>query len=378
MRIFFRNQIGSAVLAGMLGSMLVAGSAIVAYKNFNVTNDSLRVARVKSMIAVVEAQIRRRALQPEAYMGCTSNGTIDCEINPAFFSDLVSRPVVGARCATPGAGCGIQVSGISLVKATREFRAQISYAGKDARLKPTQVSIIVPVEILQEESFNCGALDPARPLFVGFDAAGRPDCRGFNACGPNQYVSGINVADHSVSCTDLPASVACAGGELFDNFNWAGGAIVHHCRPLADPPFRSALVVRRSVTGPPPDTTPPRIEHVVTTATTTVTAVSPSPSPVPAPAPTPTPNPAGLKWVNTSPYQRYCQYLMWYNGPTPNAGPEDPECRSHESDIMAGRACSNPGKECSTCRLLNGINSNATHLSYKCQVPTSPFPFPSP
>ena len=348
------------MLAGILGSMLVAGSAVVAYKNYGVTQDSVRVARVKSMMTVVEAQLRRRALQPEAYVGCDSeNGLANCNINSAYFADLTLRPVTGARCASPGTGCGIRVTNLALLKPSREFRALISYDGRDATLKPVAVSIVVPAEVLQDESFNCGAIDAAKPIFTGFDASGKPICLGFNGCAPSEFISAIDVANHTVTCSPLPANAACSGQQMFANFHWNGsGTVQTNCVGLADPPFASNLRTRRSAQAPPPNTTPPTILTVTSTATQTGTGPAPAPGPSPNPSPTPTP-PSSLSWVFVR--QTSSRANMSMNSPCPASA----RCPGH-TDI-AGEACSTAGTYCLVYSNCTSGSAVSMYNEFICQ-----------
>ena len=334
------------MLAGILGSMLVAGSAVVAYKNYGVTQDSVRVARVKNMVTVVEAQLRRRALQPEAYVGCDSQHGLDnCVINPAYFSDLALRPVTGAKCPTPGTPCGIRVTGVSLLKPAREFRATIAYDGGDANLKPVAVSIVVPVEVLQDENFNCGAVDPTKPIFAGFDANGKPDCQGFNSCAAGQFISAIDVASHTVTCSPLPANAACSGEQMFSLFNWNGsGSAQTQCVGLPDPPFRSNLETRRPAQAPPPNMTPPTILSATATATSTGTASSTS-----------TDTSGGLKWFCPTSAEWNAGTMPAYPGYSNHVGASpngyyvnDPSCPdprplSAQFQCWAGMGSTQPG-----------------------------------
>jgi hypothetical protein len=239
------SSLGNAVLSSIVMAGLVAGAATVAYRNFSTTYSSTRVGRVKAKQTVVEAQVRRRALQPEAYLDCNSPGIASCKVNPAYFSDLGNQSVAGARCDDRSAICGVTVRSLNFTPSTRIFSAEVAYGGREANVKPTQVRLEIPFEVLQSPKFNCGDKDKTKPIFVGFrEGTGEPICEGFNSCPIGQFVKGVDVSKRTLICQDLPRNIACGEQSMFTHLGWVGHAVDYDCSPLPDPPFTSNLNTR--------------------------------------------------------------------------------------------------------------------------------------
>ncbi|RZA07478.1 MAG: hypothetical protein EOP11_07585 [Proteobacteria bacterium] len=277
-RIF--NQRGSALMASLIASVLVVSAGGVAYKNFNVNHDSVRVARIKSLMNLVEAQVRRRALQPESYVDCgTVTGAGTCSIRPGLFDDLNDKNVSGAQCAGgQGVRCGVRVELPNLDRGLKRFSARVSYYGNEAKLRPIDVVIQVPTEVLQAEIFTC---PNEAPFFLGFTPAGAPDCQPFRdnptfqggACISGHFVKRINVSERTVECAPLPPMVQCGdqNSEKFAKLGWVNGVPTYECANLDDPPLTRYRNLRIPTLGPAPTETPPVINATSTQLTQTVT-----------------------------------------------------------------------------------------------------------
>jgi hypothetical protein len=296
------NNRGSAMIASMLASVLVVGASAVAFRNYNINHDSVRVARIKNLMNFVDLQVRRRALQPEGYVNCNSAvGTGNCAVAVGFFTDL-DRNVPGAKCAGGPNTCGVRVENTALDTVNRIFTARITYYGNDAKLKPIDVSIRVPTEILQSTNFTCPG---DRPFFSGFLASGAPDCQPFltngtyqgNQCIAGHFVRRINVSARTVECSPLPPVVQCGdqNAEKFRTLTWVNGVPSFTCRGLDTPPFTQYRNFRIPGTAPPPVINTPVItfsnvpltetQTNMVTATETVTVVVNTPTPEPPPPP---------------------------------------------------------------------------------------------
>jgi hypothetical protein len=333
---------GNAVLSSMVMAGIVAGAATVAYRNFNGTYSSTRVGRIKAKQSIVEAQVRRRALQPEAYLDCSTAGISACRVNEAYFSDLASQNVTGARCDDKTAACGVAARNFAFSPATRLFTADVAYSGAEVNLKPMRVSLEIPLEVLQAPKFHCGEKDKTKPIFVGFrDGTGEPICEGFNACPIGQFVKGVDVSKRTLICQDLPRNIACGEQSMFTRLGWRGHSVDYDCSPLPDPPFVSNLRTRvlASVTQP-----------VTNTETVTTTNTSTDPNPPTETKVTDSCSEAPLRWLNDS---------NWSSGDAFNPRAGDPPSSAVCSFCYVGApggaslpfnrdngACSNEGEKC--------------------------------
>jgi hypothetical protein len=289
------------MIASMIASVLVVGAASVAYKNYNVNHDSVRIARIRNLMNVVEVQLRRRALQPEAY-NCPVNSSVsNCTLNPTLFDDIRDQQVTGAKGSDGKIcpSCGVHVD-VYLGASVRQFRGVISYNGADARIKPIDFTMTIPTEVMQSPVIRCGTINNGlTPIFAGFNADGSPNCQGFanNTCPAGTFLKYVNVSGRAVQCEPLPPPVSCNSDQKFVTFNWVGGNIQYSCNDLQDPPFTSYSRTRTPATVPAPDrsVTPPieqRNDVITATVpyvrTETYTEIA-SPSPVPTTQPPPSP-----------------------------------------------------------------------------------------
>lgn len=293
------------MLASLIASGLVVGASVVAYKNFNVNKDNVRIARIKNLMNLVDAQVRRRAIQPESYINCNSTGGVaSCALDPTLFNDLNNKNVSGAKCGgAPGTACGVRVENAALNVGSRNFSARIVYHGSEANLKPIDVTIRVPTEVLQTSNFLCPG---TTPFFAGFQANGAPDCQGFRntatyqngQCISGYFVSHVDISTRTVDCSPMPANIQCGdqNAEKFFTINWVNGTPNYNCNSLDTPPYTPYRNFRVPGSAPPPNRVEPvitssvepqtatdTIVHTVTatyTRTTTNTATDPPPAPV--------------------------------------------------------------------------------------------------
>jgi hypothetical protein len=308
------GQRGNAVLSSIVMAGLVAGAATVAYRNFSTTYSSTRVGRVKAKQTVVEAQVRRRALQPEAYLDCNSAGLAACKVNQAYFSDLGNQNVAGARCDDKRAVCGVTVRSLNFAPGTRTFSAEVAYAGSEANVKPVQVRLEIPLEVLQAPRFHCGEKDKTKPIFVGFrDGTGEPICEGFNACPVGKFVKGVDVSKRTLICQDLPQNVACGEQSMFTRLGWQGHSVDYDCSPLPEPPFTSNLTTRALAST---TETVTNSDTVTVTSTSTGTGTSTSTSTASCTTNGP------LRWLNDT---NYTDPNQWGN-PRPGDPPSSAVC----------------------------------------------------
>ncbi|RZA03600.1 MAG: hypothetical protein EOP11_15970 [Proteobacteria bacterium] len=221
---------------------LLVAAAGSAYRNFVMTADSFRVARVKNLMSGVEAQARVLSQQPEAYVNCNSNSTADCSLNAGFFSELSLRIIPGADCPGGVGTCGITLTNLAYDASHKVFTGLVTYQGREIAVKPIPISQTIPVEVLQMDNFHCGERDKDRPIFTGFDSSsGAPICVGFPAC-PNGYYAGdMAVSGHNLTCKPLPPTASCGGESYFSSLGWGGsGPLNTSCAPTEPPPFHGS------------------------------------------------------------------------------------------------------------------------------------------
>jgi hypothetical protein len=239
---FGRSEAGNIMLTAMIVAAMVVVGATSAYHRFGDTKDSFRTSRIKSLMTVLEAQVRNRARQPEAYTGCVAGA--GCETNPNFFADIQHEIISGAVCPPGQPQCGIVLTLKPFQASTFTFQAVISYEGKEIKPKPLSVSVVVPLEVLQADVFSCGLLNPDLPVFTGFTRlSGQPICKGFNSCGAGQFVSGVNVSTRTLKCKPLPSTLSCSPPQMVSSLVWAGDALSVSCSDRPDPPFDDGSVV---------------------------------------------------------------------------------------------------------------------------------------
>lgn len=232
--LFFQR--GNAVITSIILLAMVSAASITAVRRFGDTKESFRMARVRSLMRSVEAQVLARVLDPGAYLGCTGAAT-GCHVNEAFFADLLRVSMPGAVCPSTLPKCGVSFSISGLNLATKTFHGTVAYEGNEVKPKPIVIAAKVPLEVLQTDVFQCGLLDPERPVFTGFDSAGAPICKGFNSCGLGEYVRQINVNTRTLTCRSLPSNVSCGSQQMIANLQFTGSTLNHACADRPDPEF---------------------------------------------------------------------------------------------------------------------------------------------
>lgn len=235
------RQGGNAVLSAIVLMAVVFIASVTAVRRFGDTKEGFRIARVRSLMEAVESQVRARTLEPEAYLGCTGGGA-GCHVNETFFADLKRIPVSGAACPAAVPKCGVLLNITGLDLATKTFHASVAYEGTEVKPKAIALAAKVPVEVLQTDVFQCGLIDPDRPVFAGFDAAGAPVCKGFNACGPGEYVRQIHASSRTLSCKALPATASCGAQQMISGLQFTGSSLTHSCADLPAPPYDNPTV----------------------------------------------------------------------------------------------------------------------------------------
>lgn len=234
--IFSKNDRGNALLFSLLGAGALAGALLLVTSNTQVSEQTRYVARIKAIQTLTELRLKTALMQPAFYSGCNSaTGSSSCSIVPSKLNPFRLIRVPGAKCP-PGASCGIVLENDAFDAATRVFTGTLRYHGEKVSIAPVQIRVDVPEEILQTQSYDCGALNAATPIFAGYDSAGKPICRGFGSCGDGQFVSGVNPTTLAPICTALPTSASCSVSQFISGLKWDGGSSIQvTCTPRKDP-----------------------------------------------------------------------------------------------------------------------------------------------
>lgn len=234
----FRSQRGNTLILAIISTALVVSVGLIAAQLSTTTDSQLNKARVKSLMAYVEGRVRLAALQPAAYTGCNSStGTSQCRQNSShpLWTSISSFRINNAKCPAGINSCGIQLRGINFNSNNRTLTASIEYDGTDFSIRPITVSIAVPTEILQSETFTCP--DPT-PILQGFLADGRPNCQPLPSCNPaaGQYISSINPSNLAPRCSSVCGVQSCGTGKFISQYKWNGGSSCStSCADTLDP-----------------------------------------------------------------------------------------------------------------------------------------------
>lgn len=296
---FKSKQKGSALIGVMIAAGMIAILGIAVQEIAKANLKTVKISRIRAFISTAELQLRSQLSHPASFDGCTGVvGASSCHIRTNILSKYRMLPVPGTACSTVASGCGLillrnqggnpvpidfaQPYAYGEVNSPREamdFAFYFRYTGTDAAIKDTPVTASVPFDLLQEAQLDCGRLDPARPLFAGYDSSGRAICRRLPAdCPPGQFLNEVNQNTLELTCNTIQsADIQCDLAEFVASFKWDSGNI-----------FSSSCEPRRS----PFVAFPATILTPTPTPTVTPTPVpTPTPTPTVTPTPTPTPTP---------------------------------------------------------------------------------------
>ena len=275
------RQKGNAFIGAMVAAGVVAVAALGTQQYYLNFVQQSRATQIRSLMTAHESIIRIMAMQPYIYRcgleagGLALSNFSSCILDKSHFDALNFTAVPGSHCDTEN--CGIHLTIDETQVTSGRFQAVLDYNGTDAFLRPIEINIAIPLEILQSSVFSCQDANPNTPAFVGFRADGMPECRGFTnmPCGPGTYIDSVDFRGLSVSCRNLRTadkSIGCGYGQMISGLNWQNGNASASC---------AALPVAPLVGG-----------GVTWTDTQPIPAPTPVPTPIPpprVPAPTPTP-----------------------------------------------------------------------------------------
>ena len=296
-----RNERGGALLGAMMAVTMMAllGAALVTYYDSFVRQS--RQAYVRSLMTNVDNKIRFMAMQPYAYTcadqrtGSVADqiaGLHSCVINRAYFANLEHVLIPGAPCPNH-ADCGLKLQFLTSAgdpplnfvsrvnpntnetEDTALFPYRLEYEGTDFKLSfggydltAADAGMAVPREILQSQAFDCAYVNPKKPVFGGFDVAGKPICRGWNECdaggttgeyGTSFSFRQLNGADLAFKCKKLRDHNMikdCQGGgqRKITRINYSNGEVSGDCAdlpvPLLDAPYAATAVMAGGACGP--------------------------------------------------------------------------------------------------------------------------------
>lgn len=243
------NTRGNTLLIALVTAAIVAMAAVGAQQTYLATVRQARHTKVRGMMASMQSIISRMAYQPYAYNCAPSGEAITdastlsaisrCTINTTYFDNIKSITMPGAECDSV-ATCGFTiVPTYTSAGNIGKFTAVISYEGKEVAIQPANIALDVPAEILQSARFNCGAVDPTKPVFSGFDATGAPICRGFTTCPVGSYATSVNFNTLVINCAPIPSTLtSCPANQYISSYSWsAASGVTSNCATLPIAPF---------------------------------------------------------------------------------------------------------------------------------------------
>lgn len=233
-----RSQRGNTLILALISTALVVGVGLLAAQLSATADTQLRKARVRSLMTYIESRVRLAALQPASYTGCNSTtGSSQCLQNSShpIWTNISSFRINGAKCPTGVKFCGIQLRGVNFNSNSRTLTARIEYDGIDFSMRPINISIDVPTEILQSDTFSC---PDSAPILQGFSPDGRPNCLSLPSCNPGagEYISSINPSNLSPRCSKVCETQSCGIGKFISKYTWNGGSSCSiSCTDTLDP-----------------------------------------------------------------------------------------------------------------------------------------------
>ena len=265
--------VGALVAVGISG--IVTMSAI-GYNNAFIHTS--RVAYVRAAFSTLESNIRFMAMQPYAY-DCGAQGTVNTQLgglanckfrtnaqHETYFKPVESITFPGAQCEPGVKDCGFSLKNLKLTPTptptglTGVFSATLSYDGKEISLAPSNITLTVPTDVLQSQTFDCATVDATKPVFAGFDSTtGAPICRGFADCPTGQYVKSLNFKNMTRVCGSLAPEndkLNCLPAKsgldqpMIRTMQWSNGVVSSTCAQVDIPPAVPAPV--KPVTPNPP------------------------------------------------------------------------------------------------------------------------------
>lgn len=262
------NDRGSVVMWGLILSGMIGATTIAAHTYFENFSRQARTTQIRSRLTSLEALVRTMAFQPYSYKCGSDNGAdqvsdiSSCTINPDYYLDVAEVLMPGAECPPGVKACGFKLSSSgSAVRPTLTvmpgnpvgvFDATITYEGREAVMRPSEIRLEIPTELLQSSQFDCMLANPNKPVLTGFDANGKPNCRGFSPvvngvprgetqpCPKGSYATQVNWASLTIICSNLDGAdkvVGCPQDQALTQVRWADGRITSQCDLLPAAPF---------------------------------------------------------------------------------------------------------------------------------------------
>ncbi len=240
------NTKGSAILNALIVSLGISAIGMYLTQEAVNTIKALHVPRIKSLMAVVENQVRLNALLTSSY-DCSSslaNQNARCVLSGEYinFQTLSRYPIPTCTpVQTAPLVCGVIVENSNIDQTTQIFTATVRYNGTDVSIRPVNISMRIPVELLQEDTFEC---PDTAPILKGFitnpnsDFRGKPNCAPIpsNLCPQGRYVTGIDVSTLQVQCGGSLGPPINCGGNLLTNLRYNQG-FTANCSTARPNPF---------------------------------------------------------------------------------------------------------------------------------------------
>ncbi len=223
---FFRlSQSGQSMITAMLLGFGMAGVSGLVLWESQQAEKNLRIPRIRSAMSGVEAKVRMAATKPQTY-NCTTDSTttVGANCTLTIVNTDFQENFTGAKCSGSGA-CGIAVEAFTFVPATAttpaKVQTKISYQGQELSIKPIDVDIEVPLDLMQKSSVNCITLTAgAQPIFMGYRPDGSVICQALpGGCGAGEFVAAIDPTTLKLTCGKFPNSGSCGANEFMTRFD---------------------------------------------------------------------------------------------------------------------------------------------------------------
>lgn len=212
------------ITAMLLGFGMAGVSGLVLWESQQ-AEKNLRIPRIRSAMSGVEAKIRMAATKPQTY-NCTTEAstTAGAVCTLTILNTDFQENFNGAKCSNSGS-CGISVTAFNFVPATAtqsgRIQTKISYDGQELSIKPIDVDIEVPLDLLQKNVVNCISLTSGtQPIFGGFRPDGSVICLALpGGCGVGEFISAIDPTTLKLTCGKFPNSGSCSTNEYMTQFD---------------------------------------------------------------------------------------------------------------------------------------------------------------
>ena len=246
-----RNENGTVLLYVLVISLIVVGiftSTMIQNQN---SERQIYQARFRNQLDAFETRWQTLLGQPSTYTGCQFNVANSCKLDTNVTNKYLQLPLIGGGCLKPssrdqstaGLGTGVKLPTCDL---TCGFCASVTLDPADGSiahlvvnpvgtsLRPVQVNIQIPYDVLQVQTISCPDQDGTKPRFAGLDAKGnaiclplyKPKCQYPGI----QYAYGVDAGTGAILCKNIPnIKISCPDSKYMSVFGWSTVALGDGC-----------------------------------------------------------------------------------------------------------------------------------------------------